>query len=94
MFAKGGERRRKRIAMALPIGSRKPILIKGSPPGDRRRRSLSHATELHNVLGNQVRILLPSPGDLVEQLSQGPDMRPLDIPVSLPALELQIDGVG
>ena len=64
------------------------------PPGDRRRRSLSHATELHNVLGNQVRILLHSPGDLVEQFAQGHEMRPLDIPVSLPALELQIDGVG
>jgi hypothetical protein len=64
MLAKGGERRRKRIAMALPIGSCKPILIKRSPPGDRVRRSLSNATELHNMLGNQVRILLYSLRDL------------------------------
>src|SRR6266702_4031014 len=94
MLAKGGERRRKRIAMALSIGSRKPILVKRSPPGDRLRGSLSHATELHNVLGNQVRILRYSLFDLVEQFAQGHEMRPLDIPVGLSALELQIDGVG
>src|SRR5690349_5597635 len=53
MLAKGGECRRKRIAMALPISSRKPILVERRPSGDRVRRSLSHATKLHNVLGNQ-----------------------------------------
>ena len=49
---------------------------------------------LQQTLGDQARILLHPPGDLVEQLAQGHEMRPLDVPVGLPTLQLQIDGVG
>jgi hypothetical protein len=50
---------------------------------DRLRYSLSNTTKLHNVLGNQVRILLHSPGDLVEQFAQSHEMGPFDVPVGV-----------
>jgi len=58
MFAKGGKLRCKCIDVAFPIGSCQHILIERRPPGDRVRRSLSHAPKLHNVLGEPVRIVL------------------------------------
>src|SRR5689334_12185323 len=86
MFAKGGKLRRKCIDVALPLGGCQHILIERRSPGDRVRCSLSHAPKLHNVLGDPVRILLHSLGDLVKQLAQGYAMRPFDVPVALPAL--------
>ena len=86
MFAEGGKLRRKCIDVAFPIGSCQYILVERRPPGDRVCRSLSHAPKLHNVLGDQVRILLHTLGDLVEQLAQGHEMWPFDVPVGLPAL--------
>ena len=94
MSAKVGECRRNRIDVAGPLGSRKPIPVERRPPGDRVRRSLGLATKLHDARGYQVRVLLHSLGDLVEQLAQGHELGPFDVPVGLPALQLQIDGVG
>src|SRR5438132_1466144 len=64
MFAKGGERRRKRIDVAVPICRRQKILVERRTPGDGVRRSLSRTAKLHDVLGNQVRILLHSLSNL------------------------------
>src|SRR5260221_981788 len=56
--AKVGECRRKRIDVAGPLGSRKPIPVERRPPGDCMRRSLGLATKLHDALGYQVCVLL------------------------------------
>ncbi|SRR5712692_351087 len=75
MSAKVGECRRKRTDVAIPIGTRKPMPVERRPPGP--------ASKLHDALGNQVRILLRSLGDLVEQLALGHEMGSLDVPVGL-----------
>src|ERR1700694_4601490 len=75
-----GERRRKRIDVAVPINRRRPVPVERRTPDDRVRRSLSRAAKLHNVLGNQARILLHPLDKLVEQLAQGPEIGAFDAP--------------
>src|SRR5579871_2895531 len=94
MFDKVGECLRKRLDVAVSICARKPMSVERRPVGDCTSRSLGPATKPHDMLGYQVRVSLHSFGDLVEQLAQGHEMRPFDIPVGLPTLQLQIDGVG
>src|SRR5260221_12235925 len=58
MSAKVGECRRKRIDVAGPLGSRKPIPVERRPPGDCMRRSLGLAPKPHDPLAHQVCVLL------------------------------------
>jgi hypothetical protein len=94
MSPKVGECRRKRSDVAVPTGCRQPISVKRRSVSDRARRSLCYAAQLRDAPGNQVRVLLHALGDLTEQLAQGYEMGSSDVPVGLPALQLQIDGVG
>ena len=57
-------------------------------------RPLGHAAELHRPLGDLVHVFLHLLVDLVEQLVQGDEVRPLDVPVGLLGLRLQVDAVG
>ena len=57
-------------------------------------RALGDAAELHRPLGDVVHVVLDVLVDLVEQLVQGDEVRPLDVPVGLLGLRLQVDAVG
>ena len=57
-------------------------------------RPLGYAAELHRPLGDVVHVVLHLLVDLVEQLVQGDEVRPLDVPVGLLGLRLQVDAVG
>src|SRR5581483_10877303 len=80
--------RRKRSDVAASICRREAVPVERRPVGNRVRRSLGLATKLHDALGDQVRILLHSLGNLVEQLAQGEEIWPFHIPVRLPASQL------
>jgi hypothetical protein len=94
MSAEGGDCLRQRIDGVVSKESRMRIPIERRPPGDYTRRALSRAAKLHDALCDQVCISLYPLGDLVEQLTQVHEVEAFDVPVGLPALQLQIDGVG
>src|SRR5579883_2291772 len=87
MFPKVCEGRRKRSDVTIPICCQ-PVPAERSPVGNRVRCSLGLATKLYDARGDQVRILLHSLGNLVEQLAQGEEIWPFHIPVRLPASQL------
>src|SRR5213083_124806 len=70
------------------------IVDEGGALRDDPHRTLGNAAELHDPLGEQVRVLLDVLGDLVEQLMEGDERGALHVPVRLLALRLQIDAVG
>src|SRR5438046_4893018 len=70
------------------------IASQRGPLGYHPCRALGNAAELHCPLGDVVHVVLYFLVDPVEQLVQGDEVRPLDVPVGVLGLRLQVDAVG
>src|SRR5213076_1980182 len=62
--------------------------------GHDRGDAFGDPAQLHDALGQQVDVFVGGGVNLVEQLVQGDELGPLDVPVSLLRLQLQVDRVG
>src|ERR1051325_8355349 len=88
------QRRRKGLDMAATIDSAGRILAQRGSLRGHTGGAFRDAAELHRALGNVVNVILNILIDLVEQFVQGDEVGPLDVPVGLLGLRLQIDRIG
>ena len=80
--------------MLLARRERQRIIDQLGPFRDDAHGPFGDAAELHDPLGEQIRVLRHGAVDLVEQLVQRDECRPLHVPMRLLALGLEIDAVG
>ena len=86
--------RRQRLDVAAAVRGVGRVFGQRAPLRHHPGRPLGHAAELHRPLGDLVHVVLHLLVDLVEQLVQGDEVRPLDVPVGLLGLRLQVHAVG
>ena len=70
------------------------VLTERGPLRHHPGRSLGNAAQLHRALGDVVHVVFHRLVDAVEQLVQRDEVRPLDVPVGLLGLRLEVDAVG
>jgi hypothetical protein len=80
--------------VVLALADRERVLGQRRTLRHGARRAFGHATELGDALGNQVDVLLDGLVDLVEELVERDELRPLHVPMRLLAHRLEVDAVS
>src|SRR6266540_2384671 len=88
------KRRRKRFRMPAALGDAERILLQIRSARHDPRRPLRDTPELNRALGDQIHVLGDRRMNLVEELVERDEVRPLDVPVRGLGLCLEIHGVG
>ena len=92
-LAERGQYARQSLDMAAAVYRLRRVLAERRPLCRHPRRSLGHAPELHHTFGNVIDVVFHVFVDFVEQLVESDEIGPLDVPMGLLGLRLQVDGI-